>query len=609
MVMEEMKKRLREEMNASFYRCEGDATTYASAIAEAEKLIKSKYPTKKQTCYSQIPVFPRPYTKGNVPIWACDDSSLTNDYLPSNPRSLELNNLLMQLAHHSLEVASLIIPTDETPQRPLKKLAVTPISPEMVLRPESEPPSPQGIELDDPQECSKMAAKKAAKPKVSKAEKEATRLRTFAPPDAKIRSKVLPKEEKEEPQKARPGQDTYHIIRIYQHSGRRYLELLRQDSDGYIIAWRILNLDEFFTAYWCFFSDFAYLKKDLPFLKIRVMKYGSGYGTLTHIYYAPGTLDAIIDEFLHKLYSNPERFPTDTGRTYFYILCLLFGEAPRLEAIRNYVDSKMPLSHYECAYSKQHKLGVVLNGVIHTWSNTCDTLFYLILVQLEKAIREDIIETRLSSIGSFRQLFEQFDFNQSKAHLRCEESMRVFSSLFLLMKDEDSTGKNHLYDEIALHQLINELHLLKHNPELVTSIILRRGNFRKQILVPGLKVEPRTTENEPIDSPSVMFWKHYKRFLLLEKRSPLDVMNFLEDARQFLIDYKFDQYNLELYDDLVAKCNVFIDLRLSGRASAVGAAEAAYSSGLNWNETEAGPIYVIIEFLESRRPSTMLAEG
>jgi len=254
----------------------------------------------------------------------------------TEPRKEEFDNLFMQLHNHSLNLASLVIPAHKTSQRPLPNLAVTPVAPLKVVPPQL--PCAQNVE------SSSEPAKTAHRVKFEK---------KIAPPG----SKTAPNPKKTKDEKEMPGQDTYHVIRISQDNGRRYLELLRQNSDGYIIAWSILlDLDDLVTPYWCFFSDFAYLRSFLTFLDMRILTYESGYDNLDDIHYYNGILDEIIDKFLVRLYANPQLTSTDAGKIHFYILCFLFGETPRLGAVKTFLDSKLRISKADYLLAKERQV-------------------------------------------------------------------------------------------------------------------------------------------------------------------------------------------------------------------------------------------------------------
>lgn len=88
--------------------------------------VQSKYLGKNQSSYPEVPVFPKKYKKGKSPIWAKD---INNDFLPTKPDSVEHRFFFYQLAEHASEVASLLIPTEATTERPSGKVAVTPMTP------------------------------------------------------------------------------------------------------------------------------------------------------------------------------------------------------------------------------------------------------------------------------------------------------------------------------------------------------------------------------------------------------------------------------------------------------------------------------------------------
>ncbi|KAM0907327.1 hypothetical protein ACQ4PT_016200 [Festuca glaucescens] len=225
LLLQNLKKRLRDDMNASYLACRDQGSTYESARQQAEARVKSKFPGKNQMSYLDIPVFPYKTDANNNRV---------AHFLPADHSYGELSRLFIQLTQHALEIASLVISTDTTQDRPSGKLAVTPIAPPEIA-------GPGFIGLD--------AAKGAVEPESSKAAAKRAKLeKSLAGPHAKVPSKPPLKKDEEKKETVR-GKDKYHIIRIYVPYKRIYLELLRQDSDGYIIAFRILRrTHEFQTA-------------------------------------------------------------------------------------------------------------------------------------------------------------------------------------------------------------------------------------------------------------------------------------------------------------------------------------------------------------------------
>lgn len=122
------------------------------------------------------------------------------------------------------------------------------------------------------------------------------------------------------------------------------------------------------------------------------MLYDSGYTDLEKTYYGDGTLDVIISQFLVKLYSNPRQFITTRGRINLHVLCLMFGECPRLMAAMKFIEKHKDREHQTCANENAHslKFGNLLRSLVLSWSNTGDSALLLLLSQFENIIKEDL---------------------------------------------------------------------------------------------------------------------------------------------------------------------------------------------------------------------------
>lgn len=76
------------------------------------------------------------------------------------------------------------------------------------------------------------------------------------------------------------AQHLYHILRI-RLDGGRFIDFLRQNSNGYVLAFRVLDsLDDLLTPYWCYFCDIVDFVKDL----IGIFKFKRAHYHAAYVY-------------------------------------------------------------------------------------------------------------------------------------------------------------------------------------------------------------------------------------------------------------------------------------------------------------------------------------
>lgn len=367
----------------------------------------------------------------------------------------------------------------------------------------------------------------------------------------------------------------YHIIRI-RDDGGRFLEFLRQNATGYILAFRLFDsLDQLLTAYWCYFCDHVDFVKDLTgIFKFKRTQYHTryeypwkvrfgrdtmnlGFHLLSLVYEqygndadadgddhaaADGDEDAAADDEQDAavadddtVYRNNRRDPDTVLAFHFFFF--VFGECPRSDLFKDKMfDTITSQDQEDC-----EQVGLVFDGLARHWNYSCKTalLLKLMIKMMEiapalKVARPDIYVELKKELKSYSKMAQE----------RCQDIVghrKNIQDEFLLTKEkvhklvEGKVVGCYIYKNLAYNRIVDNCLSLIMYSELVLGVILRDGGYEKPLYLEEFVV--KESSSKAIDAEA-LFIARFNSFAIEHqqgnKRRSAILLGFLDAAVLFL---------------------------------------------------------------------------
>ncbi|XP_037489993.1 uncharacterized protein LOC119369024 [Triticum dicoccoides] len=399
----------------------------------AKREAKSKVGYLVQETSVEIPVFPYGYRNCiPVPDWvkiprgvdraAYIEANLSTDYLPSTPNKAQFKNLYAQLRQHSYPIASHVLQSSREY-----------VSPEIVRDGKIIP----------------------------KSNNIGTPVTSYLDKDMR---------------------DTYHFIRIWDdNKGGRYIDFLRENASGYVLAFRVfVNLAQAGAARLCYFTDepeiAVKLSKLFDFAETNLH---SSYSIVKLVKFGKNSMVRAVDRFA-RVYANPamkEDFKTKLA-VHFWLLVL--GEAPRSDIFKRRMYKTIFTENEE----ETAPIGDIYQVCTNSWNYSSKAICLLRLFLLATAMGAVLMEQRPNKIDSstphpsLQEYFDELATFRRSAQERCGWiSGQNIHDVYDLQKQKVD-GK-YLYGEDAYNRLSDRCNSLLMFSELVLMVIMRETPYQK----------------------------------------------------------------------------------------------------------------------------------
>lgn len=375
----------------------------------------------------------------------------------------------------------------------------------------------------------------------------------------------------------------YHIIRIRGDQGR-FLDFLRQNATGYILAFRLADsLELLSTAFFCYFCDHVNFVKDLTgIFKFKRTQYRARYqypwkvkfgrDTMNHgihllslVYEEYGRdadADADGDEqaAAHEqqyaavddddepdaavdddgaddvtTYRNSCRDPDTVLACHFFFFA--FGECPRSDLFKDKMFETITSEDQENC----EPVGLVFDGLARNWNYACKTALLLRLMintmkiaPALKVARPDIYLELKKELKSYSKLAQE----------RCQDIVGHVDNIqdeFRLIKEkvhkivEQKVVGCYIYKNLAYDRIVNDCLSLIMYSELVLGAMLRDEGYKKPLYLDEFVV--KESSSKAIDAEAV-FIAQFNSFAVEHpqggKRQSAILLGFLDAAVLFL---------------------------------------------------------------------------
>ncbi|XP_044329076.1 uncharacterized protein [Triticum aestivum] len=345
--------------------------------------------------------------------------------------------------------------------------------------------------------------------------------------------------------------NTYHIIRVWDARKKgRFLEFLRQNCSGYVLAWRVYALLVLFkSAKWCYFSDEPAIVVDLGHIWTFVMsRQHSTYSVVEHTKFGSDSMEAGVD-VLDAVYQNAITMDEDTmepdeesvAAVHFFLL--LLGEAPRSEVFKTIIFSTITTKKVKQCQST----GLVYDSLAKNWNKLCKCVCHLRLMVIEALMEANLRVERPNVIKpaephhTLVDLFKEMTIHKRKAQYKCssiamDDKLR---QVYGLLKERGADGK-YVYSESAYKNIMKCLSLIRYS-SVVIGLMVRE----KPYTYPMFLIDTNDTSVKYV-ADELLFWDKYKSFekdhkAAFESKDRVEcecqyslVMRFLPDTTPFL---------------------------------------------------------------------------